>query len=143
MMMSSTVLVHTKGFGSSFQCDAHTSIAASSSRVELKLALVNALRVSTENHPSIRFSHDADVGREVQVPSAPFRVGEPAADRFGLVSGQVVQHDMHVEIGGHVEIDPLEEREHVSAGVASAGVVQHLAGGDVHRREKSTVPLRS
>jgi hypothetical protein len=28
VMMSSTVLVHTKGFGSSFQCDAHTSIAA-------------------------------------------------------------------------------------------------------------------
>jgi len=35
-----------------------------------------------------------------------------------------------------VEIDPLEEREHVSAGVASTGVVQHLAGGDVHRREQ-------
>jgi hypothetical protein len=30
--------------------------------VELKLALVNNLRVSTENHPSIRFSHDTDVG---------------------------------------------------------------------------------
>ena len=42
VMMSSTVLVHTKGYGPSFQCDAHTSIPASSSRVELKLALVNA-----------------------------------------------------------------------------------------------------
>jgi hypothetical protein len=52
-------------------------------------------------------------------------MGERAANRFGLVSGQVVQHDMHVEIG-----------EHVGAGVASAGVVQHLSGGDDRRRER-------
>jgi hypothetical protein len=63
-------------------------------------------------------------------------MGERAANRFGLVSGQVVQHDMHVEIGEHVEIDQLEEREHVGAGVASAGVVQHLSGGDDRRRER-------
>lgn len=39
--------------GASFQCDAHTSIASSSCRVDVKLALVKALRVRTENQPSI------------------------------------------------------------------------------------------
>lgn len=50
--------------------------------------------------------------------------------------GQVVQHDMDLEVTGHVQIDPLEEREHVLGGVTLAGLVQHLAGSDVHRREQ-------
>src|ERR1017187_9033881 len=60
--MSPTVLVHTKGWGSSFQCDAHRSIASSRSATDVKLVLVSALRVRTENHPSMRLSHDAEAG---------------------------------------------------------------------------------
>jgi hypothetical protein len=62
--MSLAFLVHTNGCGSSFQVDAHSSIASSSAFTELKLVFVSALRVSIENHVSIRSSHDDDVGVE-------------------------------------------------------------------------------
>lgn len=44
--------------GSSFQCEAHKSIAASSAATESKLTSRNARLVSCANQPSIRFSHE-------------------------------------------------------------------------------------
>lgn len=35
------------------------------------------------------------------------------------------------KVAGDVQVDQLEERQHVLAGVALAAVVEHLAGGDV------------
>lgn len=35
-----------------------------------------------------------------------------------------------------MEIDELEERKHVTAGMTAAGVVEHFGGDDVHRREQ-------
>ena len=75
-------------------------------------------------------------GGEVEVPAFAVGVFEPFADGFGLVGGQVVQDDVDVEVAGGVQVDPLEEREHVFAGVAAAGLVQDLAGGDVEGGEQ-------
>ena len=72
----------------------------------------------------------------MQVPALSFGVGEPVARRFGLVGRQVVQHDVDVEVGGGVQVDPLEEGEHVFPSVAAAGLVEHLAGGDVQGGEQ-------
>jgi hypothetical protein len=52
------------------------------------------------------------------------------------VRGQVVQHDVRVQIAGHGGVDLLEEREHVGRGVPLAEVSVDLAGGHVHRRER-------
>jgi uncharacterized protein YceK len=38
----------------------------------------------------------------VQMPRCPFRIGEPAAHWFGLVCGQVVQHDIPPDAGTEV-----------------------------------------
>ena len=35
-----------------------------------------------------------------------------------------------------MEVDPFEEGQNVAAGVAAAGLVKHLAGGDVERGEQ-------
>jgi hypothetical protein len=59
------------------------------------------------------------------MPARPFRVGEPGADRFGLVGRQVVQYDMNIEVGRDVDVDPSQECEHVRCSVTAAGVVEH------------------
>lgn len=52
------------------------------------------------------------------------------------VGRQVVQHDVDVEILGDVEVDPLEEAQHLGPAVTRLGVVEDLAGGDVHGGEQ-------
>jgi hypothetical protein len=55
-------------------------------------------------------------------------VGRPVTDRLALVGRQVAQDDVQLKVGVDVQVDPAEERQHVTAGVGSAGVVQHLPG---------------
>ena len=43
---------------------------------------------------------------------------------------------MNIEFAGGVQVDPFEEGQHVSAGVAAAGLVQDLSGGDVECGEQ-------
>ena len=43
----------------------------------------------------------------MQVEAGPF--GQPAADQSGLVSGGVVQDDMHVQIGRDGPLDGVQE----------------------------------
>ena len=78
----------------------------------------------------------------MQVPALALGVCEPFAHRFGLVGRHVVQYDMHVEMARGVQVYPFEEPQHVFAGVAFTGLVQHLPGGDVGAANKSMVPLR-
>lgn len=75
-------------------------------------------------------------GREMKMPPGSFGVGQPFGHRRRLMGGQVVEHDVDLLILGQVEIDQLEEGQHVGGGVALAGVVEDLAGGHVHRREQ-------
>jgi len=56
------VLVQANDSGSRFHPDVQRSIVDSRSSTGVKLVLVSALRVNTENQSSIKFSHDADVG---------------------------------------------------------------------------------
>src|SRR5437764_265825 len=71
-MICSAVLCQTKGLGSSFQCDAHTSIASVSAATEVKLALRSRRLVSCANQPSTRFSHDELVGVKCRCQRARF-----------------------------------------------------------------------
>ena len=61
---------------------------------------------------------------------------EPGADGFGFVGGEVVEHDMYLEISGYVGVDPFEERQDVFAGVGFACRVEDFADADVQRREE-------
>ena len=92
--------------------------------------------MSCVNQPSTRFSHDDLVGVKCRCQRARFGWASHSAHWRRLVSREVVQHDVHVEVLGDVEVDQLEERQHVVGGVALAGVVQDLAGADVHRGEQ-------
>lgn len=49
---------------------------------------------------------------------------------------EVVEHDVDLEVSWHVEVDELEEREHVGRLVGLLRVVEDLTGTDVHRREQ-------
>lgn len=79
----------------------------------------------------------------MQVPAGSFGMVEPAGHFGAHASRQVVQHDVHLEIPRDVQVDEFEEGQHIRAGVAFAGVVEHLGGGHVQRREQlhGAVPL--
>ena len=57
-------------------------------------------------------------------------------DGFGLVCREVVQDDVDVEFAGGVVVDAGEERQHIAPGVGFAGLMEHLAGGDVEGGEQ-------
>ena len=52
------------------------------------------------------------------------------------MGGEVVEHDMDLEISGYVGVDPFEERQDVFAGVGFACRVEDFAGADVQRCEE-------
>jgi hypothetical protein len=72
----------------------------------------------------------------VQVPTGTFRVLEPGPDRLGLVGREAVEDDVDVELSWDMEIDQLEEGQHVGALVRGPRVIEDLASPDVHRSEK-------
>ena len=92
--------------------------------------------MSCANQPSTRFNHDELVGVKWRCHLLWRGFREPLADFGHLVRGEVVQHDVDLEIAWRVEIDPLEEREDVGALVRLPGLVGHLAGADVQRGER-------
>ena len=65
----------------------------------------------------------------------PFDEVQPRRDRLDPVGGEVVEHDIDLEVPWHVEVEQLEEGEHVGHLVRARRIVDDLAGGDVHRRE--------
>jgi hypothetical protein len=62
VMISRAGACHTKGCGSSFQCEVHTSIASTSASTLVKVPFLRRRFVSWANQPSTRLSHDALVG---------------------------------------------------------------------------------
>jgi len=65
------------------------------------------LVVSSKNQRSTRFSHELEVGGEVQDEA---RVREqPLADPRRLVRRAVVEHDVDVEVGRDLPVDRLQE----------------------------------
>ena len=60
--------------------------------------------VGEQPEPAFDLVEPGGAGRgEVQME--PWVGGEPGADRRGLVGGQVVADQMHVQFGGHVLVD--------------------------------------
>src|SRR4051812_23444359 len=85
--------------------------------------------------PSFDEVHPRSVGRgEVEVEAAVPQ--QPALHRGGLVGRQVVQDDVHVQVGGDVAVDLVQESDEVRAGVVGADVGDDPAGGDLQRGEQ-------
>ena len=77
--------------------------------------------VSRLNQPSTRFSHDDAGRREVQMPAGPFRVREPLLrPRGALCADRLSNTTCTSRSRRHVQVDELEERQHVVGPVAAA-----------------------
>ena len=74
--------------------------------------------------------------REVQVPASALGVRQPLLHGLGLVRREVVEHNVNVETRLDVQINEAEEVEDVFGRVTRLGVVEDVAGRDVHRREQ-------
>lgn len=141
-MISSAVFFQMNALGLSFQCSAQSPIASVSAST-----LVNTPRFETpcgeqaepaldEIQPPPPPPPRRRRRREVKVPPYPLGVGEPVGHRRRLVRRQVVQHNMHLKMLGHVHVDGLEERQHFFGAVTGLGVVDDLTGSDVHCYEQ-------
>src|SRR5215211_4250524 len=85
--------------------------------------------------PALHQVHPGPVGRrEVEVEAAVAQ--QPAVHGGGLVGGQVVQDDVHVEVGRDGAVDLVQEGDEVGAGVAGTDVGDDLAGGDLEGGEQ-------
>ena len=73
-------------------------------------------------------------GGEVDMPARA--LGEPIADRFGLVGGVVVHHQMDVEVARHVGLDLVEELPELAGTVLGVAAADDRTGGDVERGEQ-------
>lgn len=88
------------------------------------------LLVGQEREKALDLIDPRGSGRsEVNVPARP--LGQPVADRLGLVGGVVVHDEMNVEIGGHVGLDLVEELAELAGAVLRVAAAEDSAGGDV------------
>jgi hypothetical protein len=96
---SSAVLCHTNGRGLPFQIDPQRLMSAARALTVLCAERCNIRRASTANQRSTRLSHELDVVVEVEVEAGVAQ--QPGMDRRCLVGRGLVQHKVHVEVGGH------------------------------------------
>ena len=73
---------------------------------------------------------------EVQMPASLARLCQPLADLRRFVCGEVVEHDVDLQLARDAAVDLLEEGEHVDAGVSVTEVADDLAACDVECREQ-------
>ena len=73
-------------------------------------------------------------GREVDMEAGPF--GEPVPDQRRLVGGVVVRNQVHVQPGGHLGLDGIEELAELHGPVAAVALANHLAGPGVQSGEE-------
>jgi len=106
-------------------------MSALRSRTEVCAPRLSSLVVSSKNQRSTRFSHELEVGGEVQDEA---RVREqPFLDRRGLVRGAVVEHEVDVEMRGDLAIEGLEELFELDCAVAGVQPADDLAGAQIQR----------
>ena len=72
-------------------------------------------------------------GREVNLEAGPF--GEPVADQRRLVGGIVVRNQVHVEPGGRLGLDGIEELAEFHGKMALVALANELAGSGIQRGE--------
>ena len=58
---------------------------------------------------------------------------QPSLDRFGLLSGVVVDDDVHVQVGGDAVVDQIQEPPKLLGAMPWRHVGDHVAGGDIQR----------
>ena len=68
---------------------------------------------------------------------------QPSVDGRGLVGAQVVQDDVHVELGGHLAVDLVQKGDEVGLVWDLRMSVMTVPRGHVEGGEQVTVPLRS
>ena len=74
--------------------------------------------------------------REMQVPTRTFRISEPITNRWCFVRGEIIEHNMHIEVLIDVKVDPFEKREDVDTRVGFERPMQDFACVNVQRREQ-------
>ena len=67
----------------------------------------------------------------------PGMLEQPRLDRWGLVGGEVVEDDVHIQVGGHVLIDGAQKRQELLMAVAPCHCADHLASGDLQGSEEA------
>ena len=93
-------------------------MASVSASMEVKTPRCSRFLVRRENHPSTRFSQLELVGVKCRCQRARSGMGQPVGHRWRLVGGEVVEHHVDLEVLGHVQVDQLEEGQHVLGRVA-------------------------
>jgi len=73
-------------------------------------------------------------GRKVHMKA--WALQEPPLNRRCLVSGVVVQNQVHVQFGGHVALNRIEELAELLRPVAAIRFAKHGAGFRIERREQ-------
>lgn len=61
---------------------------------------------------------------------------EPIPHLFGLVRAVVVQHEMHLQIGGHASVDLSQKVDELAASVSAFDLADHPAGSDIQGTEQ-------
>ena len=85
--------------------------------------------------PPFHQVHPRPVGRR-EMEVEPAVAQQPRCTVGVLWVDEVVQDDVHVELGGDLAVDLVQEGDEVGAGVAGADVGDDLAGGDVQGGEQ-------
>ena len=70
----------------------------------------------------------------------PRVAGEPFLDRWGLVRGGVVEHEMDFQPWRDLTVERLKELLELDRAVAGVQGADHLAGGDIQRRVEARGP---
>jgi hypothetical protein len=74
--------------------------------------------------------------RRCEVEMKPRMPQEPAMHGRRFMRGEIVEHDVDLELGVHVRFDRLQEPHEVLGPMLRLAACDHLAGGDVQRGEE-------
>ena len=131
-----------KGLGFSFQASAQ-SVIALGEVVDAAEAAAPEAALGEFAKPALDEVQPGARGRrEVQMPALLAWLGEPGADLGRFVRGEVVEHDMDLQLARHGLVDLLEEGQHISAGVSVAEVVMTSPLAMLSAANRSVVPWR-
>ena len=135
LRISSAVLVQVKGRGFSFQVSIQCRMSASRAWTlvwtprRMSLSVMQAEQAFDLVDPGGSGRGEVDV--------EPGVAGQPGVDLGGLVGGVVVADEVDVELGGDGLVDGDQELAELDRAVPAVQVGDHVAVGDVERREQA------
>ena len=133
--ISSAVFVHANGLGSAFQVAIHSRTSVSSAATLFVDAAFEQL-IAEESEPALDLVDPRRSGRG-ELQGEPRVFGQPVPDGGGLVGGEVVTDQVHVEFGGYGFVDGGEEFLELHRAVLAVQGGDHRAVGDVERSEQA------